>query len=81
MKRLLLPLLAALAIPAAVNSEVSTIIFWEWQQKKSYVVPMQSLEVYEVPGQKFVDAKAWFRRQETMTPLTYICVSNLQVDI
>ena len=35
---------------------------------------MQSLEMYEVPGQKFVDAKAWFRRQETMTPLTYICV-------
>ena len=74
MKRLLLPLLAALATPAAVNSEVSNNYLLGMATKKSYVVPMQSLEMYEVPGQKFVDAKAWFRRQETMTPLTYICV-------
>ena len=35
---------------------------------------MQSLEPCEVAGQKFANAKAWFRRQETMTPLIYVCV-------
>ena len=42
--------------------------------RKSYMVPMQSLEACEVAGQKFAEAKAWFRRQETMTPLTYVCI-------
>ena len=33
---------------------------------------MQSLEACEVACQKFGDAKAWFRKQEIMTPLTYV---------
>ena len=33
---------------------------------------MQTLDACEAAGQKFADA--WFKKQETMTPLTYVCV-------
>ena len=74
MKRLLLPLLAGLALPTAVNAEVDNYYLLGMAARKSYVVPIQLLEAFEVVGQKFADAKAWFRRQETMTPLIYVCV-------
>ena len=81
MKRLLLPLLESLAIPTAVNAEVASCYLLGIAARKSYVLPIQSLDAGEVASQKFADAKAWFRRQEIMTPLTYVCVSNLQDDI
>ena len=74
MKRLILPLLAALDLPTAVNAEVANYYLLGMAARKSYVVPMQTLEACEAAGQKFGDSKAWFRRQETMTPLTYVCV-------
>ena len=75
MKRLLLPLLTALALPTSVNAEVANYYLLGMAALRSYVVPMQSLEACEVAGQKFADSQAWFRRQATMTtPLTYVCV-------
>ena len=76
MKRLLIPLIAALALPTAVNAEVANYYLLGMAARKSYVVPMQSLDACEVAGKKFADAKAWFRRQETITPLTYVCVKG-----
>jgi len=74
MKRSILPLLTPLVIPTTVNAEVANYYLLGMAARKSYVVPMQSLEACEVAGQKFAEAKAWFRRQETMTPLTYVCI-------
>ena len=42
--------------------------------RKSYMMSMKSLGACEAAGQKFLDAKAWFRKQETMTTLSYVCV-------
>ena len=74
MKRSILPLLTALVIPTAVNAEMANYYLLGMAARKSYVVPMQSLEGCEVAGQKFAEVKAWFRRQETMTPLTFVCI-------
>ena len=74
MKRSILPVLAALIIPTAINAEVANYYLLGMAIRKSYVVPMQSLEACEVAGQKFAEAKAWLRRQETMTPPTYACI-------
>ena len=74
MKHLLLLLLAFLALPTAVNAQVANYYLLGMAARKSYVVPMQTLDACEAAGQKFADAKAWFKKQETMTPLTYVCV-------
>ena len=42
--------------------------------RKSYVLPIQSLEACEVEGQKFAEAKSLFNKQEKMIPLTYVCI-------
>ena len=76
MKRLLLPLLAALSIyllPLMLKWLNYNLL--GMAVRKCYVVPMQSLEACGVAGQKFADAKAGFRRQETMTPLTYVWIN------
>ena len=74
MKRSILLLLKAPVIPTAFNPEVANYYLLGMAARKSHVVPMQSLEACEVAGHKFAEAKAWFRRQETMTPLTYVCI-------
>ena len=74
MKCLLLLLLATLGLPTAVNAQLANYYLLGMSARKSYVVPMQTLEACEAAGKKFADAKAWFKRQETMTPLTYVCV-------
>ena len=55
MKRLLLPLLAALALPTAVNAET-----WYLLGKMSgafYQIPMPSLEQCESEGERLIDNK------------------------
>ena len=66
MKRFLL--LAALDLTNAINAEMGKYYLLGMAARKPYVVPMQSLKACEVAFQKFADVKAWFRRQETMTP-------------
>ena len=55
MKRLLLPLLAALSLPTAVNAEVANYyLLVEWK-RNNWTVPMQSKELCESAGQKVLD--------------------------
>ena len=55
MKRLLLPLLAALALPTAVNAE--TWYFLGRKLKANWTVPMPSREQCESEGQRFLNNK------------------------
>ena len=57
MKRLLLPLLAALALPTAVNAEVAGYYLVGIADRKPFVVPMKTLELCEEAGKKFGDNK------------------------
>ena len=55
MKSLLLPLIAALALPTAVNAEVANYyLLVEWK-RNNWTVPMQSKELCESAGQKVLD--------------------------
>ena len=58
MKRLLLPLLAALALPTAVNAEVANYyLLFKWAKGSNWTVPMQTEELCEAAGQKALDQK------------------------
>ena len=76
MKRLLLPLLAAIALPTAVNAEVSNVYLLDRTKNNSYVVPMKTLETCEAAGQKFIDKKSWDQvgKPDPSALLTYVCV-------
>ena len=76
MKRLLLPLLAAIALPTAVNSEVANVFLLGRTKNNSYVVPMKTLETCEAAGQKFIDKKSWDQvgKPDPSALLTYVCV-------
>ena len=57
MKRLLLPLLAALSLPTAVNAQVANYyLLVEWK-KNNWTVPMQSKQLCEAAGQEVLDQK------------------------
>jgi len=73
MKRLLLPLLAAIALPTAVNAELNEFYLLGAAGYKSYVVPMKTLELCEDAGQKFINRKSWTKKIETSS-LYYLCV-------
>jgi hypothetical protein len=76
MKRLLLPLLAAIALPTAVNAEVANVYLLGRTKNNSYVVPMKTLETCEAAGQKFIDKKSWDQvgKPDPSALLTYVCV-------
>ena len=75
MKRLLLPLLAALALPTAVNAEVANYYLLGMAKDKSYVVPMSTLELCEAAGKKFGSHKnEWSWDLLNVRPLAYLCV-------
>ena len=59
MKKLLLPLLAVIVLPTAVNAEVANVYLLGRTKNNSYVVPMKTLETCEAAGQKFIDKKSW----------------------
>ncbi len=79
MKRLLLPLLAALALPTAVNAETwwlmaagrynAAVPFSTW------TVPFTSEEQCEAAGKKFVDKK-WDRKVLPDRMKDYLCVKG-----
>ena len=57
MKRLLLSLLAAIALPTAVNAEVANYyLLFSWAGR-SWTVPMETEELCEAAGQKVLDQK------------------------
>ena len=76
MKHLLIPLLAALALPITVNAEVANVYLLGRTKNNSYVVPMKTSETCEAAGQKFIDKKSWDQvgKSGQFTLLTYVCV-------
>jgi len=57
MKRLLLPLLAALALPTAVNAETWYLL--GKAKGSNYTIPTESKEDCEEQGQRFLKGKNW----------------------
>ena len=76
MKRLLLLLIAAMALPTAVSAEVSNYYLLGRSKNNSYVVPMKTLEACEAAGQKFINKKSWDQvgKPDPAALLTYICL-------
>ena len=74
MKCLLLPLLAALAIPTAVSAEVANYYLLGIAERKTYVVPMESLELCEEAGIKAVNHKEWYKLGVGTAYLSYVCL-------
>ena len=73
MKRLLLPLLAALALPTAVNAETNQYYLLGKQGSSSFVVPMKTLQLCEDAGEKFIKRNSWAKRNDTPS-INYLCV-------
>ena len=74
MKRLLLPLLAAIALPTAVNAEVANYYLLGMAERKTYVVPMGSLELCEEAGKKAVNPREWYKSRVGTNFLSYVCL-------
>ena len=74
MRKLLVPLLAALALPAAVNAEVANYYLVANLRRSSFVIPMQTLELCEEAGKKYKTSKAWNPTLKDPYQLSYICL-------
>ena len=57
MKRLLLPLLAAIALPTAVNAETYWLVMSSKAGSKLVTIPTNNMEECEASGAKYVEAK------------------------
>ena len=73
MKRLLLPLLAALALPTAVNAE-TWYLLGKGSKGATWQVPMESKEECEKQGQKFIKEWDWKGKKGIM--LGYMCIKG-----
>ena len=72
MKRLLIPLLAALALPTAVNAE-TWYLLGKFGKEGTYSVPMESKEDCEEQGQRFI-SREW---KGTIGGIrSYLCVKG-----
>ena len=74
MKRLLLPLIAALALPTAVNAENAKYYLLADGYKANWTVPMDSIELCEASGKRFINNKNWANKSSGKGALDYICV-------
>ena len=76
MKRLLLPLLAALALPTAVNAETWYLL--GSSKERAWTVPMPNKEQCESEGKRFINPKEnlddW--KGHGVSYLTYICIKG-----
>ena len=73
MKRLLLPLLAALALPTAVNAE-TWYLLGSFRGVKFWSVPMPSKEQCESEGKRFLNKDNW--KVDKMYYPSYICIKG-----
>ena len=73
MKRLLLPLLAALALPTAVNAE-TWYLLGSVRGAKFWTVPMPSEEQCESEGKRFLNKEDW--KGNKINYPAYICIKG-----
>tara|TARA_B100000212_G_scaffold58032_1_gene38944 strand:- start:872 stop:1054 length:183 start_codon:yes stop_codon:yes gene_type:complete len=57
MKRLLLPLLAAIALPTAVNAETYWLVMSSKEGSTLVTIPTNNIEECEASGAKYLEAK------------------------
>ena len=78
MKRLLLPLLAALALPTAVNADSNNYYLLLKSGYGTWTVPQESMEACEKALNKAMDRKSWVYRSKMATKGggRGICLSN-----
>ena len=78
MKRILLSLIAALALPTAVNAESHNYYLLLRTGDGSWTVPMESMEACEKALNKAMDRKNWVYRSKGATKgaARGICLSN-----
>ena len=79
MKRLLLPLLAALALPTAVNADSNNSYLLLENGDVSWTVPMESMEACEKALNRAMDKKTWIYGRPKLTKGGAgkgICLSN-----
>ncbi len=74
MKRILIPLLAAFALPNAVNAE--TWYLFASHSRGTHTIPTQSKEACEIAGEKFWDEKGrnWTGYKPSVPG--YICIKG-----
>ena len=79
MKRLLLPLLTALALPTAINADVAPYhLIIRYGAYTSSTIPMKTLEVCEAALEKGLERNNWAYRKKTHGAyvITGICLKS-----
>ena len=74
MRKLLIFLLAGLALPTTVNAENANYYLLAQTLSKSFIVPMPTLRICQEAGKKFMDKSKWGGRKFNDTNMAYICV-------
>ena len=74
MKRLLLPLLAALALPTAVNAETWYLLAKTGAKGATFTIPMESKEDCEEQGNIYLKCKNW--KGDKGIIRSYICIKG-----
>jgi len=69
MRKLLIPLLAALALPTAVHAET-----WYLLVNKNTSIPMESKEDCEEQGERFLKGKNW--QGDSTFARAWICIKG-----
>ena len=67
MRKLLIPLLAAIALPTAVNAESHNYYLLLRSGYGTWTVPMESMEACEKALNKAMDQKSWKYRSKVAT--------------
>ena len=72
MRKLLIPLFAAVALPNAVNAK-SYYLFGR-NANQSFIAPMDSEELCEKAGKKFITRESWTGDKAQWGWYNYVCV-------
>ena len=74
MRKSLIPLLAAVALPNAFNAE--NWYLFSRAGNVPFFSPMDSEEICEKAGQKFINQKSWTGDKAQWGKFTYLCVKS-----
>ena len=73
MRKFLIPLLASIALPTAVNTKNANYYLLADGYKANWTVPMYSFELCQATGKRFINNKNWANKGGKGA-LDYICV-------